>query len=56
MLVEIVHKRHIERRREAIADDAREARAAFHTGKLKPQSVEEIIAELHLSLEEADEE
>ena len=46
MLIDIIHKRHIESRREEIAHDAREAMAAFHAGKLKPQPVEEIILEL----------
>ncbi|MBD2775267.1 hypothetical protein [Iningainema tapete] len=51
ILVDIIHKRHIESRREEIALDAREAIAAFHAGKLKPQPVEEIISELRRSQE-----
>jgi hypothetical protein len=46
MLVDIIRSRHRESRREEIARDAREAIAAFHAGKLKPQSVKEIILEL----------
>lgn len=46
----------IKRRRRKIAQNAREAIAAFHAGKLKPQPVEEIIAELRQSLDEAIEE
>jgi hypothetical protein len=56
MLLDIVHRRHIESRRQEIAQDAREAIAAFHAGKLKPQPVEEIIAELRQSLDETREE
>ncbi len=56
MLVEIVRKRHIERRREAIARDAQESIAAFHAGKLQPQPVEVIVAALQQSLEEPEEE
>lgn len=56
MLVEIVRKRHIERRREAIAREAQASIAAFHVGKLQPQPVEVIIEELQQSLEELDEE
>jgi hypothetical protein len=56
MLLDIIHRRHIESRRQEIAQDAREAIAAFHAGKLKPQPVEEIIAELRQSLDETTEE
>ncbi len=55
-LLEIVRRRHIERRREEIAKDARESISAFHMGKLKPQPVEEIISDLRQFLEESDEE
>ncbi|XGV95926.1 MAG: hypothetical protein ACAF41_24690 [Leptolyngbya sp. BL-A-14] len=51
MLVEIVRKRHIERRREAIAKDAQESIAAFHAAILQPQPVEAIIKELQQLLE-----
>jgi hypothetical protein len=46
MLLEIVKNQMIETRREEIAQDAKEAIAAFHRGELKPQSIEEIISEL----------
>ncbi len=50
MLIDIIHKRHIESRREEIARDAREAISAFHAGKLKAQPVGEIISELRQSI------
>jgi hypothetical protein len=56
MLVDIIRNRHIEMRRREIARDAREAIAAFHAGKLKPQPVQEIIMELRQSLNETAEE
>ena len=56
MLIDIIHKRHIESRREEIALDAHEAIASFHAGKLKPQPVEEIILELRQSIDTATEE
>jgi hypothetical protein len=46
MLLEIVKNQMIETRREEIAQDAKEAIAAFHRGELKSQSIEEIISEL----------
>jgi hypothetical protein len=46
----------IESQRKELAQDANEAIAAFHEGKLKPQPVEEIIAELRQSLDETIEE
>ncbi|PSN15613.1 hypothetical protein C7293_06430 [filamentous cyanobacterium CCT1] len=45
MLVEIIHNRLIEARRE-IAEDAKTSIAAFHEGELQPQSAAAIIAEL----------
>ena len=38
MLLDIVRKRHIERRRQEIARDAQESLAAFRAGQLRPQS------------------
>jgi len=52
MLLEIIHKRHIENRRREIAEDAQKTIAAFQSGQLKPQSAEKIIAELRHSLSE----
>ncbi|MDJ0799934.1 MAG: hypothetical protein QNJ51_24530 [Calothrix sp. MO_167.B12] len=44
MLIEILQKRHIEQRREEIAQNARDAILEFRTGKLKPQSASDIIS------------
>ncbi|MCY6492401.1 hypothetical protein [Leptolyngbya sp. GGD] len=55
MLIEILQNRHIEQRREEIARDAKESLQLFREGKLKPQPVEEIIADLRQSLESDDE-
>ena len=52
MLIDIIQNRNIENRREEIARDAQQSLTAFRSGKLKPQSVEEIIAELRQSLDE----
>ena len=56
MLIAIVQRREIQARREEIARDANKSIAAFHAGELKPQPVEDIIAELRQSLSETDEE
>lgn len=50
MLLEIVKNQMIETRREEIAQDAKEAIAAFHCGELKPQPIENIISELRATL------
>lgn len=55
MLIEILRNRHIEQHREEIARDAKELLQLFREGKLKPQPVEEIIADLRQSLESDDE-
>jgi hypothetical protein len=52
MLLEIVKNQMIEARREEIAQDAKEAIAAFHRGELKPQPIEVIISELQATLAE----
>ncbi len=46
MLVEIIQNRLIAVRRREIAEDAKASIAAFHFGKLQPQSAATIIAEL----------
>ncbi|MEI6258388.1 MAG: hypothetical protein WCR46_00575 [Deltaproteobacteria bacterium] len=46
MLIDIFYRRHFEKRRREIADDARKSIADFHAGRLKPKSVQEIISEL----------
>lgn len=52
MLVEILRKRRTEARRQEIAADARKSMAAFQKGKLKAQSADEVVAELHQMLED----
>ena len=54
MLVDILRNRQIEARRQEIAADARASIAAFRAGKLRAQSAEDLIAELHQSLEDAE--
>ncbi len=46
MLVQIIRNRQIERRREEIAQNGREAMAAYQAGELKSYTAEEAIAEL----------
>ena len=55
MLLEIIYKRRVESRCKEIALDARVSIAAFQSRSLKPQPVQEIIAELRASLNEIDE-
>ena len=52
MLLEIIKNQMIEARRDEIAQDAKEAIAAFYRGELKPQPIEEIISELQATLAE----
>ncbi|MBN1314006.1 MAG: hypothetical protein JXA42_01000 [Anaerolineales bacterium] len=52
MLVDILRNRHIEARRNEIANDAKKSMALFREGKLKAQSAEEILSELHHALED----
>jgi hypothetical protein len=52
MLLDIVHKRDIEVRRQEIAKTAKASIAAFHEGELRPQSADEVISELRQALEE----
>ncbi|MEP7235171.1 MAG: hypothetical protein ABI778_07735 [Ignavibacteriota bacterium] len=52
MLVDILHSRQIEMRRDELARDAKEGIAAFHRGELQPQTAEEIVKDLHESLNE----
>jgi len=52
MLLEIVKNQMIESRREEIAQDAKESIASFHQGELKPQSLENILADLRETLTE----
>ncbi|MCA6528306.1 MAG: hypothetical protein ACK6CP_07025 [Pseudanabaena sp.] len=52
MLLEIIKNQMIEARRDEIAQNAKEAIAAFHRGELKPQPIEDIISELQATLAE----
>ena len=54
MLVHTLRNRRIDDRRQAIASDARRSIAAFHEGKLKTQSAEEAIVDLHQALKDAE--
>lgn len=54
MLVEILRNRQVEERRQEIAAEAHKSIAAFREGKLKAQSAEEAIADLHQALEDAE--
>ncbi|MBF0378614.1 MAG: hypothetical protein HQK72_14220 [Desulfamplus sp.] len=52
ILIDIVYHRLTEKRRKEIAEDAKKSIADFHAGKLKTQSVEDIILELRTTLNE----
>jgi len=54
MLVGILRSRQIEARRQEIAADAGVSITAFRAGKLKAYSAEDLIAELHETLEDAE--
>jgi len=56
MLIDILHKRQIEMRREEIAADAREAIRAFQAGELKPEFADNLIVRLHASYAKQDDE
>ena len=46
MLLEIIRKRRIEINRQIMAKDAEASIVAFHAAKFKPQSANEVIAQL----------
>jgi len=50
MLIDILHRRQAEERREEIAANAREAIRTFHAGELKTETAEELISRLHASV------
>ena len=52
MLIDIFRKRLIETRRQKIAQDAQESLNAFHQGQFTSQPAEQIVQELHESLDE----
>ncbi|MCK5507754.1 MAG: hypothetical protein KAI50_04445 [Desulfobacterales bacterium] len=52
MLLEIIGKRRIEVNRREMAKDAEASITAFRAGKLKSQLADEVIAELHQTIED----
>lgn len=54
MLMEILSKRRSEAWRQELAAEAEIYKAAFREGKLKAQTAEEVIADLHRALEDAE--
>jgi U3 small nucleolar ribonucleoprotein component len=52
VLLDIVHKRHIEQRRNEIAENARLSIQEFQAGLYKPMTADEAIAELRANFEE----
>jgi hypothetical protein len=55
MLIQILHNRRIESRREEIVQDAKTSISAFHAGQLKSQTAEEAISEIRQSINDAEE-
>ncbi|MGB7248418.1 MAG: hypothetical protein WBC73_05720 [Phormidesmis sp.] len=55
MLIKILQGRYIESRREEMAADAQKTLAGFRSGKFRPQSADDVIAELRRSLDEPEE-
>jgi len=51
LLVQIIRNRQIERRRDEIAENGREALAAYRAGELKSYTAEEAIVELRNMLD-----
>lgn len=51
MLLDILRRRQIEARRVEIAQNAREAREAYHAGELEPEAPDDLIRRLHASLD-----
>lgn len=56
ILLEIIQRRHIEGRRKEIAREAKASLEAYRTGQFKPQSAQEVIADLRASLDVANSE
>ncbi len=54
LLVEIVQHRTVAERRRKMAEDAQISLGAFRSGTLKPQTADEIIAELRSTEDELD--
>jgi len=45
-LIDIIRRRHLERRREKLAEDIREARAEYERGEFSQGSVDDLMKEL----------
>ncbi len=52
MLIDVIYRRHIEKRRQEMARDARDSLSKYRAGELKPQPIEDILKELRRSLDE----
>lgn len=52
MLIDILSRRRIEARRNEIMTDASDSIIAFRQGRLKEQSAQDAIAELHQAIED----
>jgi hypothetical protein len=54
-LIDIVRHRHIEQRRDEIAQDAQRSIEEFQAGRYQPMAIEQVLADLRASLEEDSE-
>jgi hypothetical protein len=54
MLIKILQNRNYQSRRAEISEDAQQSLADFRAGKLRPQSAQDVIAELRQSLDDAE--
>ncbi len=54
MLINILRKREIEARRHEIANAAHEAIEEYKSGKILPESADEVVQKLHQSLDEEE--
>ena len=52
MLIEILWRRQLDERRDEIAANAREAIRAFHAGELRSESIDDLLARLHASIQD----
>jgi hypothetical protein len=51
-LIEIVRHRHIEQRRDEIAQDAQKSIEEFRSGQYQPMAIEQVLTDLRSSLAE----
>jgi hypothetical protein len=54
-LLDIVRHRHIEQRRDEIAQDAQRSIEQFQSGQYQPMAIEQVLTDLRTSLEEDSE-